>query len=330
MNKASATFTLHTNNCTSTRDPNVYTFSHLNIKEILGDMLYKYSRFKMVVNAEIGYTSNSGQIFFLKLSGFDWINSYDFRRRVKSDPYIILPINTTTRFNQLPSNNGVMFSRPSNNTVNFEISFASRDTYMTAGSLNITECFFIITIYGVDDEIPRDIISATNMMIKESATFTLHNRSVSSDRGVIFTFNNLNIREILGPMFNKYSRFKLVLNAQGGYYYISPDTVTMNGITFTPRGGANEPFFLKLSGFDWINSYDFRTEVKSVPYIMFPTISNHRQQINIFQSNNGFMFQKPSNGLVNFEMWYQNRDLWNSSTYLMAEHLFIFSIYGLD
>jgi hypothetical protein len=135
---------------------------------------------------------------------------------------------------------------------------------------------------------------------------------------------------MLGSMFDKYTIFKLVLNSQAGHYYVSPDTVTVNGITFTPKGGTNEPFFLKLSGFDWINSYDFRTEIKSDPYIMFPTISSNRQQLNIFQSNNGFLFQKPSNGLVNFEMWYQNRALWDSSTYLMGEHLFVFSIYGLD
>ena len=79
-------------------------------------------------------------------------------------------------------------------------------------------------------------------MDKESATITFNSGRVSSMGSSNLEFKGVPLKEILGNMWDKYKKFKLVLNTHGGNFN---------------SGFFNRQHSIRISGLPFINTTDF-------------------------------------------------------------------------
>ena len=153
-------------------------------------------------------------------------------------------------------------------------------------------------------------------MDKESATITFNTGRVSSMGSSNLEFKGVPIKEILGDMWDKYKKFKLVLNTHGGNF---------NSAYF------NRQHSIRISGLPFINTTDYKiyhnTE-KSLVYTL-PVFANSMQQLNQLPANNGGVFLKPPNPNVDININFLDRNflLVNGN---IGFNAFTFSIYGVE
>jgi hypothetical protein len=128
---------------------------------------------------------------------------------------------------------------------------------------------------------------------------------------------NINLRDALGSMYDKYTKFKIVLNSVG-------ITSSINGFS----GGNSIPCSIRLSGLNFINNM-------SGSYGFFPSVfqpNTNLVTIQNFITNDGLCFVKSSTPQINLTF-----DIYNNFTssilvtvgvgYFMP--VLSFSIYGL-
>lgn len=154
-------------------------------------------------------------------------------------------------------------------------------------------------------------------MDKESALLTLQSGNVSSLGSPTLAFTDIPIRDILGDMWDKYKKFKLVLNSHGGYF--------LNGIS------TNTQFFVRISGLDFINTteYSIINNYPRTAIFLLPTITTSVVNVNQLPANYGYTFMKPSNGKVDLTCVILDRNM-TVPTFNIGVNMFVFSIYGID
>ena len=122
----------------------------------------------------------------------------------------------------------------------------------------------------------------------ESSHFYLSSSMASintNNLGGLLIFNNFNIREILGDLYDKYDKFKLVLN---GVSNINTNT-TMN---------YERHIAIQMSGLSWVNCLDYNTNDSTTATLGILTIGVNALSNNQMSSNWGVVFNKPSNNNV--------------------------------
>lgn len=153
-------------------------------------------------------------------------------------------------------------------------------------------------------------------MDKESATITFNSGRVSSMGSSNLEFKGVPLKEILGNMWDKYKKFKLVLNTHGGNFN---------------SGFFNRQHSIRISGLPFINTTDYKIYnniEKSLVYTL-PTFPNSMINLNQFPANFGGIFLKPPNPNVDITISVLDRNilLVNGN---IGFNIFTFSIYGVE
>jgi hypothetical protein len=153
-------------------------------------------------------------------------------------------------------------------------------------------------------------------MNKECATITLHSNYVSSLGSSELVFRNIPIKKILGDMYDKYNKFKLVLNTHAGNYL---------------AGATNREFQFRITGLDFINTIDYKLLTRlQKPAIFVPFVkTTATQNLNQFTANHGAVFTKPSNQMVDITLTFTDRQGYLVGGNIGA-NMFVFSIYGIE
>ena len=154
--KVSATFTLHTNDAIPVNNLNGLQWSCVNLKQILGDLYYKYNRFNLVLDSYAMYYGTGTNIgyYSLQILQFDFVSTLvpQYLKPNKLFPMTISPQLQLTSgvVNQFQANNGWIFNKPSNSVSNLQIYLVDRGGSVlqyTPGN-----ALFLFTIYGIDDD----------------------------------------------------------------------------------------------------------------------------------------------------------------------------------
>ena len=153
-------------------------------------------------------------------------------------------------------------------------------------------------------------------MDKESATITFNSGRVSTLGSSNLEFTGIPLKEILGDMWDKYKKFKLVLNTHAGNF---------NSTYF------NRQYILRISGLPFINTTDYKifNNTGKCLYYPLPVQSTTMQNLNQFVANNGGTFLKPANPNVDIFISFLDRNL-NLVNANIGFNVFTFSIYGVE
>ena len=153
-------------------------------------------------------------------------------------------------------------------------------------------------------------------MDKESATITFNSGRVSSLGSSNLEFKGVPLKEILGDMWDKYKKFKLVLNTHAGNF---------NSAFLTRQ------YMLRISGLPFINTTDYKIiqNMEKTLYYALPSQSTTMQNLNQFPANYGGTFLKPSNHNVDITINFLDRGF-NLVNANLGFNIFTFSIYGVE
>lgn len=153
-------------------------------------------------------------------------------------------------------------------------------------------------------------------MDKESATITFNSGRVSTLGSSNLEFTGIPLKEILGDMWDKYKKFKLVLNTHAGNF---------NSAYF------NRQYMVRISGLPFINTTDYKifNNTEKCLYYALPVQSTTMQNLNQFVANNGGTFLKPANPNVDIFISFLDRHLGQPNINL-GFNIFTFSIYGVE
>lgn len=306
MNKESANIALFLSSAYAGSD-NVYTIKNFKLQETLGEMYYKYKKFKLVVNAYMDNTSYTAR--YIKIVGLDWCEL------PSNQLYPNIMFSHRGGLCIMPSNFGPVFNRPSNSLINLRISFnAVQDVAYFVGI-----GYLLLTIYGVEENkisIPKPLntVSTNFYLYSSDATLNVNNAGSS------LNFDNVRIREILGGMYDKYNKFKLILT--------SFSNVNTNSLSDTLVG-------VKIKGLNFIQTYDY-AKFSVSPYIDAPTLAvctcgSSSAVMQQTQCNWGVMFNKPSSNnasLILYLYTIQNNAIFTNRNYGIST--FYFTIYGIN
>ena len=162
-------------------------------------------------------------------------------------------------------------------------------------------------------------------MDKESATITFNSGRVSSMGSSNLEFTGVPIKEILGDMWNKYDKFKIILNA-----YYNRNTITIQEY--------QRLIGIRIKGFDFINIWDysinwtqFPDPYKDIPMLGISQINQSSYTLRRFESNWGCVFNKPSNSVIDLTLYLytvQNATTFTDS-YNYGTSSFFFTIIGV-
>ena len=129
---------------------------------------------------------------------------------------------------------------------------------------------------------------------------------------VTFKFSNINIREILGDMYDKYDKFKLCLN----------------GLQMGGSNIADRICYIRMSGLNWVGElgYNDNDTFKALITLDFinsnPSVSGH-------PCNIGNVFNKPSNNVVDLTIHMGDVFTNGTSYWNYGNLIFYFSIFGV-
>jgi len=168
------------------------------------------------------------------------------------------------------------------------------------------------------------------MSIYENASLVLNSVNCSSTNSIksSFTWNNINLRNLLGDMYDKYDRFNLCLNCISSAYTIS----ALSGTT-------NSQVLIRFSGLPWVNcNYNITSSSINVNNIYtiitsfkFSSSTPQEPLTQYFYGSNIATFSKNSD-IISITIDYLRLvDLLTpDTTNTYPQMTFIFDIYGID
>jgi hypothetical protein len=150
----------------------------------------------------------------------------------------------------------------------------------------------------------------------ESAHFYLTSTMATSNSlGSTLIYRGFNLKECLGDLFDKYDKFKIVLNG----------VLNWNGTPSVP----NRFVMVKMSGLDFVGVMDYKTNDKTMATLDIIWLGQSGGVTTQLPANYGSVFNKPSSGSVDLSIFYYDV-ITNSMTdtnYNLSQ--FFFSIYGV-
>jgi hypothetical protein len=159
-------------------------------------------------------------------------------------------------------------------------------------------------------------------MNQESATLVL--RSCNCSAGNVtnnsWKWTEINLKQALGTIFEKYDTFKICLTGFGS-----------QSATITAVDDRNVN--LNIAGLNWINSgYDYASNAKlnTVTFGAVDLVSGSGRVVN-YNGNYGYMFKKPPNGWVDISLTYTRvADNSINTSQVYANNVLYFTIIGID
>jgi hypothetical protein len=153
-------------------------------------------------------------------------------------------------------------------------------------------------------------------MDKESATISIHSNYISSVGGPVLIAKGIPIKQILGDMYNKYNKFKLVLNTHVANY--------------STTAGNNTQLFIRVSGLDFTNTTEYNKNMFLNRNPIFLLESTRTTTVKTQTSAIcGAVFNKPSSPNIDLTITFLKTDL-SVVDYNVGTNYFVFSIYGLE
>lgn len=222
--------------------------TNLDLRQILGETIYNnYDKFQ--VNIMPFGNQQAGELTTVYLEGMNLINStYQGQPVGGSIPILGLAnsysINMNT-FNDLPSRRNFTMIKPIDTNLNLTFRVAYNDGTPAAVSV----WTYMFTFTPIKDIIYKNPYN--NLHTLEQANFMLSTQLLTAgsttEFGTMnanqnnFTFFNINMRQILGTLWDKYEKFNLITNCQVG-------------VPTGSTSGNQRRTFYQMSGLQFINS----------------------------------------------------------------------------
>ncbi len=151
----------------------------------------------------------------------------------------------------------------------------------------------------------------------ESSHFLLSHSMTSNPQtvGGILEFNGFKIREVLGDMYDKYDKFKIVFNS----------IFSWNNLTFPGRQIA-----VKMSGLDWVGLNEYGNDDKTLATVGLIWVGFNGGITTQTAGTFGVVFNKPKQESINLTIRFFDLSIndYNSTQIYNVNH-FYFNIYGV-
>ena len=343
MNQEIAKLYLNSTNLTTTQgqtgiisaDKKTITF-FLDMRIVLGETLWsKYEYFKMYFTDPTPTTT--GLVFTtIFQDGLNLIQASYMGKPAGSNTAI--SVNNTSIYARFSNNNGSNYLEKQNNinefvmikpnTNNIQLTFTLVDDIASATAQTARP--FFMTFVPYEDKIiyknPYNQLFQNEQVNFTLSTIYLGGRNSSNIRGSVnslgnvFTFNNVNMRNIIGTMWDKYDKFNLVLLNFG---------TGPSGISYTQLSSR---MFFVMEGLEMINSLavtsTYRQGVGISPLFRYQTTFS--TDANYFDYPSGIIgtFRKPESNNVNLTFSIFSLDP-ASISLIVPESYMTFSIVGI-
>lgn len=235
---------------------------NFDLRIVLGETLWsKYKYFKMYINDT--YPASGTGIATLYQNGLNLIQaSYQGKtagfQTAIDETNISTTVGLPRQFNRSANTRTFVMIKPDANNVQLTLQFV----YETGATATITQRIFFLAFVPIDDtKIYRS--PYTMLYQNEQVNFTLSGTilpaggvAASNQFGSrnanfnIFTFTNINMRQILGSLWDKYDKFNLICNSIG---------MQGTGATFSV---AQRRMWYEMEGLQFINNLRVTTGYK--------------------------------------------------------------------
>lgn len=249
-----------------------------NMRRQLGDLYNKFNAFSIKLEAYTRRHNNtsvpSQDFFCFHIAGLNFINGFDSSTKFNHSRVLeVLDFSITNATNPtgfISNCNSTMFYKPSSDYVDLLFFYSTLNDETLVN--NTDGVYYIFSITGLDAfKIPspqKQLI--TRLANTNTINFTLHTRNaeIIDSRRRAFRFNNVNLRNIIGNIYDKYSKFILITR-----YFTLADTDTNY-----QTGTASQYFALYLSGLAFISlsraQYFITTDIRALGDIFQSTPVN--------------------------------------------------------
>lgn len=292
-----------------------YTF-FINMRVVLGETLFsKYDAFKCFINPYNYATSGLSQSnTTMYQNGLNLVNaSYQGKTPGYNTAINIYNQNTlgaTFPNYHFPQNTReFVLIKPNDQLIPLTFTIVSDDG-ATSNSPTMMWQLTFTPIPATPEKIYRNPLN--RLIRNEQANFTLSTQILATGSTnqygtmnatrTVFTFTNVDMRRIIGTLWDKYNKFNLVWNSVG---------LAQVATTYS---GAQRQMFFQMSGLQFINTVAVKSgtanstqELAWSPVFNFNAVST--ADANIFDSpGNMITFRKPESERVdlNFELWTAN------------------------
>jgi hypothetical protein len=235
---------------------------NFDLRIVLGETLWsKYKYFKMYINDT--YPANTAGIATLYQNGLNLIQaSYQGKQAgfqtAIDECILVIPTSIPRQFNRSANQRTFVMIKPDSNNVQLTLQYV----YETGAPTTITQRIFFLAFVPIDDtKIYRS--PYTMLYQNEQVNFTLSGSilpaglsAASNEFGskgannIFFTFTNINMRQILGSLWDKYEKFNLICNSIG-----------MQG-TGATMSAAQRRMWYEMEGLQFINNLRVTTGYK--------------------------------------------------------------------
>jgi hypothetical protein len=338
MNREVAKLVITTSNFTTTiqkygyRTTNwdVVYVTNLNLSQILGETIYSnYDKFQ--VNIMPFGNQQVGELTTVYLEGMNLINStYQGQPVGNSVPILGLANSYSINMNSvndLPSIRNFTMIKPIDTNLNLTFRVAYNDGTPAA----LSAWTYMLTFTPIKDVIYKNPYNSLHTL--EQANFMLSTQLLTAGSttqfGTMnagqnnFTFFNINMRQILGSLWDKYEKFNLITNCQVGIP------------TASTSGNARRTFY-QISGLQFINSTTLSnpTQNPSLSVAYTPIFVNSGQNVmngDVSDSPcNIVTFRKPESENVNLNFQIGNCSTGGLVTTTFGRTIITFSIVGVN
>jgi hypothetical protein len=329
LNSGSLTTTPSTTGVISADNMTV-TFN-FDLRIVLGETLWtKYKFFKMYINDT--YPASGTGMATLYQNGLNLIQaSYQGKtagfQTAIDETNISTTVSLPRQFNRSANTRTFVMIKPDDKNVQLTLQFV----YETGTPTTIAQRIFFLAFVPIDDtKIYRS--PYTMLYQNEQVNFTLSGTILPAGAGTnqfgsrnanfnIFTFTNINMRQILGSLWDKYDKFNLICNSIG---------FSATGASFSQ---AQRRMWYEIEGLQFINNLRVTTGYKqgngfTQPFFYGETFTNDCEYAQAPMSINTFRKPESENVDLTFYCWTANGGGTITVVQLNAQ-TFTFSVVGV-
>lgn len=299
---------------------------NVDMRNVLGETLWtKYNNFKVFIQIQQNSTANELITFFCQ--GLNFIQSSNQGQLQTNKIPIGSVSNNANAPGTKPVINGFIMIKPNANLVPLTITAEANDGTTTTLSQYLGVIFTFVPLTK------NMIISPYNTCFQnEQRNFTLSTQILTAGgtneygtmnaSKTIFTFNNVNMRQIIGTLWDKYDKFNLQIR-----------TIGMAVLTASQSGNQRRQYF-NISGLQFINNMviENTTNLNNVwSPIFYAQPINYGFSEKFDEPTNIYTFRKPEseNVSLSFTLWTLNNNSTPYTSIQQNDWSFTFSVFGV-